>query len=49
MAYGAGVEFTLQDNIGVWADISRLLSGEGKFDTDLNVATAGVLYRFDMQ
>jgi len=49
LAYGAGVEFTLQDNIGVWADISRLLSGEGKFDTDLNVATAGVLYRFDMQ
>ena len=46
VAYGAGLEFALQDNIGVWADISHLLSGEGKFDTDLNVATVGVLYRF---
>jgi len=31
---------------GIWVDYQHLLNGEGKFDTDSNIATAGVTYDF---
>ena len=46
--YGAGMEFVVQDDISVWVDAQHLLGSEGKYDTDLNVGTAGVLYRFGL-
>jgi OOP family OmpA-OmpF porin len=31
---------------GLWADFQHLLNAEGKYDTDLNMVTAGVTYDF---
>lgn len=48
ISYGAGVEVSLQNDLGFWIDLQHLLGKEGAFDTDLNVGTAGMLYRFSM-
>jgi len=47
-SYGGGMEFMIQNDISVWVDAQHLLGSEGRFDTDVNVGTAGVLYRFNM-
>ncbi len=47
-AYGAGVEVSLQNDIGFWIDIQHLLNDEGSYNTDLNIGTAGMLYRFSL-
>ena len=47
-AYGAGMEFMIQNDLSVWVDAQHLLGSEGDFDTDVNVGTAGILYRFNM-
>jgi len=46
LSYGAGVEFALENNMGVWIDALRLASSEGSHDTDVTVGTAGVSYNF---
>ncbi len=46
LTYGAGLEFAIQDNIAVWVDGMHLMSGEGTFDTDVNMGTLGLIYRF---
>ena len=47
-AYGAGLEFAIQNDISVWVDAMHLLDAEGNLDTDVNVGTAGVMYRFGL-
>ena len=49
VAYGGGVEFDMQENLSVWVDAQHLLGSEGKFNTDVNVGTAGLLYRFGVE
>ena len=46
LSYGAGLEYALDDNLGLWVDLQHIFSKEGTFDTDLNLGTAGVTYNF---
>jgi len=46
LSYGAGLEYAFDDNIGLWVDMQHIFSGEGTFDTDLNLGAAGVSYNF---
>jgi len=45
-SYGAGLEYALEDNIGLWIDMQHIFSEEGTFETDLNLGSAGVTYNF---
>jgi len=51
VAYGAGLELDLDGKgdhygWGLFADYSRLLSGDGPKHTDADILSAGVMYRF---
>jgi len=46
LSYGAGLEYALDDNVGLWIDMQHIFSDEGKFNTDLNLGSAGVSYNF---
>jgi len=46
LSYGAGMEYALEDNVGLWVDMQHIFSGEGTFSTDLNLGTLGVMYNF---
>ena len=45
-SYGAGLEYTLDNNMGFWIDMQHIFSNEGLYNTDLNLGTAGLLYNF---
>ena len=45
-SYGAGLEYALENNLGLWVDMQHIFSNEGTFDTDLNLGTLGVMYSF---
>jgi len=46
LSYGAGLEYALEDDLGLWIDMQHIFSQEGTFETDLNLGTAGVTYNF---
>jgi len=45
-SYGAGAEYALENNLGLWIDMQHIFSNEGTFNTDLNLGTLGVMYNF---
>jgi len=46
LSFGAGFEYAFDDNIGLWVDMQHIFSGEGIYETDLNLGAAGVSYNF---
>ena len=45
-SFGAGAEYALENNLGLWIDMQHIFSDEGAFNTDLNLGTFGVMYNF---
>ena len=46
LSYGAGFEYTFDNNMGLWVDMQHIFSDEGTYSTDLNLGAAGISYNF---
>ena len=46
LSYGGGIEYDITDSWNVWADAQHIFEDEGAFNTNINIGTIGIGYKF---